>query len=129
VDWAAQRRHLIEGDGSEGLLVLGDVVSEDVEERLGLLGAEIDALEVANVDLVGRVLRESAEDEEEVPDGHTDLHAVSVAIAVVGGGGEVEPWLLGRGFLLLAHEVAFEMRLVRKGVPRDLLGSREAWNQ
>ena len=37
---------LLEGEGAEGLLVLGEVVAEDVPEGLGLLGAEVDALEV-----------------------------------------------------------------------------------
>ncbi len=34
---------------AEGLLVLGEVVTEDVPESFGLLRAEIDSLEVADV--------------------------------------------------------------------------------
>ena len=80
----------LEGDGAEGLFVLGEVVIEDVGEGLGLLGAEIDSLEVGEVDLFGSLLGHGSEDEEEVPDAHADLNAVGVAVAVVRGGGEVE---------------------------------------
>ena len=81
---------------AEGLLVLGEVVAEDVPEGLGLLRAEVDALEVLDVELVGRLLGHGAEDEEEVPDAHADLDAVGVAVAVVLGVGEVECGLFGR---------------------------------
>src|ERR1700737_3781369 len=84
----------LEGEGAEGLLVLGEVVAEDVPEGLGLLGAKVDTLEVAELDLVGCVLGHGAEDEEEVPDTHADLHAVGVAVAVVLGGSELEGGLV-----------------------------------
>jgi hypothetical protein len=89
VDGAAGGDELLgfEGDGAEGLLVLGEVVVEDVGEGFGLLGAEIDSLEVGEVDLFGGVLGHGSEDEEEVPYAHADLDAVGVAFAIVGGGG------------------------------------------
>ena len=36
----------LQGQLSEGLLILGEVLAEDVEEGFGLLGAEVDGLEV-----------------------------------------------------------------------------------
>ena len=103
VDRAAGRRELrLEREGAEGLLVLGEVVAEDVQQRLGLLGTEVDALEVVDLDLVGRLLVHGAEDEEEVPDAHADLDAVGVAVAVVsewswltvGGSEDCLGWLI-----------------------------------
>ena len=49
VDGAARWRELrLEGQRAEGLLVLGEVVAEDVVQGLGLLRAEVDALEVVD---------------------------------------------------------------------------------
>ncbi len=94
VDGAAGVWELLEGDGAEGLLVLGEVVPEDVPEGFGLLRADIDALEVADIEDVGIVLAHGAEDEEEVPDAHADLDAVGVSVAVIGGGGEGQSGLV-----------------------------------
>ncbi len=96
MDGAAGWGKLLEGEGAEGLLVLGEIVAEHVPEGLGLLGAEVDALEVLDGELVGASWLHGAEDEEEVPDAHADLDAVGVAVAVVVGGGELE-----RGLVLL----------------------------
>ena len=79
-----------------------------------MLGAEVDALEVAKLDLVGGVLGHGSEDEEEVHDAHADLDAVGVAIAVVGGGDEFDGGLgvggVGfRGWLRQAHEFNFQV--------------------
>jgi hypothetical protein len=100
------RQLLFQCDVPEGLLVLGEIVADHIPQRLGLLGAEIDALEVADDDLVDILLRHGAEDQEEVPYAHPHLDAVGIAVAVVFGAGELEGWLVGRR-VLLAHEVAF----------------------
>jgi hypothetical protein len=94
-----------EGEGAEGLLVLGEVVTEDVPQGFGLLGAEVDALEVVELNLFRGVLGHGTEDEEEVPDAHSDLDAVGVAVAVVGSRGELDIGLglVGFGFRGLAH--------------------------
>jgi hypothetical protein len=102
VDWAAGLWELLEGDGAEGLLVLGEIVAEYVPEGLGLLGAEVDALEVLDGELVRGVLRHGAEDQKEIPYAHTYLDAVGVAVAVVFGVGELEGGLVC-GLFLLAH--------------------------
>ena len=97
VDGAAGGDELLgfEGEGAEGLLVLGEIVVEYVGEGLSLLGAEVDSLKVAEFDLFGGVLGHGSEDEEEVPDAHADLNAVGVTFAVVGGGGEADGRLRG----------------------------------
>ncbi len=112
VDGSAGVGELLKGDGAEGLLVLGEVVAEHVPEGLGLLRAKVDALEVFDGELVGALLAHGPEDEEEVPDAHTDLDAVGVAVAVVLGAGEFE-----RGLFLLwvwvlrAHRISFGLSL------------------
>jgi hypothetical protein len=105
VDGTAGVRELLESDGAEGLLVLGEVVAEDVPEGLGLLGAEVDALEVGDAEFLRGLLGHGAEDEEEIPDAHADLNAVGVSVAVVRGAGELKG-----GFfcgVLLTHCVSF----------------------
>jgi len=110
---AGLRELLVESDGAECLLVLCKVVGQYVDESFGLLGAEIDALKVLDAEFVGGVLAHGAEDEKEVPDGHAHLDAVSVAIAIVGGIGEIEFRLGGR--LGLTHDVAFKTVVGAKG--------------
>src|SRR4051812_3422559 len=78
---AGLRELLVEGYGAEGLLVLSQIVAEHVDEGLGLLRAQIDALEVFDGEFVGRVLAHGSEDQKEVPDRHADLNAVCVAVA------------------------------------------------
>jgi len=75
----------VELDFAECVFVAGDVLLQKSEQGLGLLRAEIDALKIANVDLVLTLLLQGAEGEEEIPDIHTHLHAVGVGLAIVGG--------------------------------------------
>jgi hypothetical protein len=75
----------VQRDRPECLLVLGHVVSKDVEQSFGLLRAEIDSLKVFHLDLIGRRTAQSAEDEHEVPHRETNLNAVGVGVAVVSG--------------------------------------------
>ena len=86
---------VFEGDGAEGLLVLDEVVGEDAVQSLGLLGAEVNALEVVDLDFLGGLLLELAEDEHEVPDGEADLDAVGVGVAVVWGFVEGDAGVVG----------------------------------
>jgi len=66
---------------AEGLLVLGQVLSQHVPQSLGLLRAEENRIVVADGDLVGSVARSQAEDQLEVPDADADLDAVGVGLA------------------------------------------------
>ena len=98
-------RNGLERDAAEGLLILRQVLAEHVEERLGLLGTEVDPLKATDGDLVGRVLMCGAEGEEEIPDAGAYLHAVGVAFAVVGGFADVDPGLIV-GLMDICHAYA-----------------------
>src|SRR5271157_1150868 len=83
----------IEFDLAESVLVVDQVLLQDGVQRLGLLRAEIDSLEVADLDARFILLRQGAEDEKEVPDVDAHLHAVGVVLAVIGGIGQLNRWL------------------------------------
>ena len=86
VHWSTGRPVLrLQRERAESLLVLREVVAENIHQRLGLLRTEVDALEVFNLNVVGGILVHRPEDEEEIPDAHTDLDAVGVAVAVLVG--------------------------------------------
>src|SRR5208282_3577303 len=78
---------------AEGCFVLRDILMQDVEQRLGLLRAQIDALKVLNVHGVGSGLADGAEHEKEIPKVDSDLHAVGVTFAIIGAVTELD---LGR---------------------------------
>jgi hypothetical protein len=81
-------------DGAEGLFVLGEILAKHVPKGLGLLRAEVDAAVILHGYLVGGFGMGDAEVEEEVPYADSDLHAVSVGFAIIGGLDEVDPGLL-----------------------------------
>jgi len=95
----------VECDGAEVALVLSDVVAEEVVQGLGLLGAEVDALEVFDLDLIRGLLLHRAKDHEEIPDGEANLHAVGVGFAVVRGFVQRDLCVVGLGDGL-AHGVS-----------------------
>src|SRR5689334_3867600 len=70
----------IEFDFAKRIFVVDQILLKNGEQRLGLLRTEIDALKVADVDAGLVLLLKSPEDKEEVPDVHTNLHAVGVAL-------------------------------------------------
>jgi hypothetical protein len=85
-------------DLAERGFVLVNVLREDVEQCLGLLGAEVNPLEILNVDVVGSGLVDQAEEQEEVPEIYADLDAIGIGLAVV--------WQVAHldfGWLRLAH--------------------------
>src|SRR5256885_3168782 len=77
-------------DLAECVFVLRYVLLQYVEQRLGLLGAYIDALKILDGDLVGSGLIDDAEEQKEIPQVDTDLHAVRVVFPVIGGVGQVD---------------------------------------
>ena len=83
-------------DLPESGFVLGHVLLQDVEQRLGLLGAEVDALEIVDGHHVRGSLVDPAEHEEEIPQIHADLNAIGIVLPVLGG---VDQLNLGRGLL------------------------------
>ena len=75
---------------SEGLLILGKVLAEHVPQSFGLLRAEVDAMMIFDVDLVGGVLMSDAEIEEEIPDAYAHLNAVGIGFAIIRGLAELD---------------------------------------
>ena len=73
----------LESDLSESLLILSEILGQDVHKRLGLLRADVDSLAIFDEDLVGALLMNDAEGEEEVPDADAYLNAVGVVLSVV----------------------------------------------
>ena len=70
---------------AEGLLVLGEILSQNIPQRLGLLRAQKDALLIADVDLLGALAGSQAENEQKVPHADAHLHAVGIDFAIVRG--------------------------------------------
>src|SRR5216684_6152751 len=71
-------------DFAERALVARDVLLQESEQSLCLLGTQIDPLEVADLDLGLSLLLQSAEDEKEIPDVHAHLHAIGIVLFIVG---------------------------------------------
>src|SRR5579875_2351200 len=98
----------IQRNGAERRLVLGKILAQQAIQRLGLLWAEIDALEVLQLAGIGAGLGEGAEDQVEVPDRGADLDAVGIAVAEVGGLGHRDTWLgTGAGLICFTHSESF----------------------
>ena len=89
-----------EPDFAERSFVLRDILLQHVEQRLGLLRAQLDALEVLDVHGFGRRLIGKAEHEQEVPKAGSNLNAVGVVLAVLGQVDDVN-------FRWFAHVIAF----------------------
>src|SRR5208337_1026440 len=88
------RRHArIELDIAKGVLVVDQVLLQDGVQRLGLLRAQVDALKVTDFHAVFVLLLQGAKHQEEVPDVHSHLHAVGIALAVVGRVRQLNRWL------------------------------------
>ena len=79
------RKLRIELDFAEGLFVVGDILLKHERQRFGLLRAQIDSLEVAQVDAWAVARNGHAKGEKEIPHTHADLHAVGIAFAIIVG--------------------------------------------
>src|ERR1700752_3111739 len=100
VNGAARHRHgvlRLKRDSTEGLFILSEVLAKHVPQSFGLLWAQVHAMVVFDVDLVGRVLVSDAEVEKEIPHADAHLNAVGVAFAIVRGFTQVNFWLRMRG--------------------------------
>src|SRR6516164_5871493 len=82
---AAGMHARIELNLAKGSLVIDQILLQDGIQRLGLLRAEVDALEVANLDFRFVLLLQRAKHQKEIPDVDPYLHAVGVVLAVIGG--------------------------------------------
>jgi hypothetical protein len=126
----------LERNLAEGLLVLSDVLAQDIEERLGLLWADVDALGVFDSDLVSGVLVDQAKSEKEIPNAYPDLHAVSVVFAIILRFLDVN-LRLGMTRVHISKGIATEESqewcergdLNPHGFPRQILSSQRTTNQ
>jgi hypothetical protein len=82
--WSLRAHAWVELDFSEGALVTGHILLQKSQQRLSLLRAEVNALEVLDLDMALGLLLQRAENQKEVPDIDPHLHAVGVAFAVRG---------------------------------------------
>lgn len=64
---------------AESVFILTHILLQDREKSLGLLGADVNALKIRNLDLSFALLLQRAEYQEEVPDVDPDLHTISIA--------------------------------------------------
>jgi len=85
VDRAGRGHSRIELDFAKGALVVRHILVEDRGQSLGLLRAQIYSLKVSYFDLVLRLLLHGTEHQEEIPDIHPHLDAISIGFAIVTG--------------------------------------------
>src|SRR5260370_42608423 len=71
-------------DLPKGRLILRDVLLQDLKQRLGLLGAEVDALEVVNGNVIRSNLVHPAKQKEKIPEIHAHLDAIGVVLTILG---------------------------------------------
>src|SRR5579864_6380361 len=83
--WSLRHHTRIEFDLAKGALVSGNVLLQESEQGLRLLRAEVDPLEILNLNLRLGLLLEGAKYEIEIPDVDAHLHAVGVALAIIFG--------------------------------------------
>jgi hypothetical protein len=82
-------------DLAEGALVVGNVLLQDGGQRLGLLRAQINSLEISDLNLIFSLLLHGPEDEKKIPDVNSHLNAVGIGFPVIGGIDDVEIRLCG----------------------------------
>ena len=82
----------IELDFAKRVLILGDILLQHIEHRLGLLRALINALKILYRQVLRRALADAAEQQKEVPEVHPHLDAVGVVLAVFGRLDQLNFW-------------------------------------
>src|SRR5947209_3504223 len=70
-------------DLPECALILRDILLQDRKQRLGLLRAHVDTLEIVDLNLRLTLLLQCAKDQEEVPDAYPHLHAVGITLTII----------------------------------------------
>jgi hypothetical protein len=75
----------IELDFTKRTFVTGYILLQQSKQGLGLLRAQVNSLEVANLHLRFGLLLQGSENHKEVPHIHSHLHAVGVGFAIIGG--------------------------------------------
>ena len=74
----------IEFDLSKRAFVVRHVLMQDRRQRLRLLGTQINALKIAHLNLIFRLLLHGPEYQEKIPDIDPHLHTVGIGLAVIG---------------------------------------------
>lgn len=93
MDGPARHHSRIKFDFSECVFVAHDIVLKDGEQRLGLLGAQINPLEILHLNLGFALLLERAKDEEKIPNIYADLNTVGIGLPVVRRVHHFDIWL------------------------------------
>src|SRR5215471_7195753 len=75
----------IDLDFAERLFVLNNILFQDGHERLGLLRAQVDALEVLHLDVARALRLNAAKDQQKIPHADTHLHGICVTLSIIGG--------------------------------------------
>ena len=83
MDLAAGRDTWVELYLSERALVARHILLQQGHQRLGLLRAQVNPLEVVQFDLRFGLLLQRPKDKEEVPHVHPNLHAIGIVLAVI----------------------------------------------
>ena|ERR1039458_8822278 len=97
----------IQFDLAERALVAGNVLLQNRHQRLGLLRAQIDALKISDFHLSFALLLQSTENQKEIPNIHTHLDAVGIALTIVRSIHEPDVglrWIVHKTFSLAAVE-------------------------
>lgn len=84
VNWTLRPHSWIKLDFAEGTLISRYILLQQSKQSFCLLRAEIDALEISDLDLRFGLLLQGAKCEEEIPDINAHLDAVGIVLAVRG---------------------------------------------
>jgi hypothetical protein len=74
----------IEFDLAKRAFVSGNILLQEAKQRLGLLRTQVDALKILDFNLALALLLKRSENQEEIPDVDSHLHAVGVGFAIIG---------------------------------------------
>ena len=82
--WSLRTHARVKLDLAESAFVTAHVLLQKSQQRLSLLRAQINSLEVLDLHLRFGLLLQRTEDQEEVPDIDPHLHAVGIILAIAG---------------------------------------------
>lgn len=122
MNWALWRAHpRIEFDLTESRFVSGNVLLKQSEQGFCLLRAEIDSLEIANLDLGFGLLLQGAEGEEKIPNVYAHLDAICVILAIARVVGQFDVRLVGNCHTVRVYQQQVLGRARDKNCQRLLL--------
>ena len=89
-------------DLAECAFVAGDVLLQNRHQCFGLLRAQIDALKILYLDLAFALLLQGSEDQKEIPDIDSHLHAVGIGLTILRGVHQLD---IGLRWIVHKHSV------------------------